>query len=87
MRALIKGLNNVANFGSYGDTYGAIGGVIVLLVWLYITALSLLLGSELNAVLEHGFRPGREDADEVDPLEKPEGETRSEAERASGVWP
>jgi membrane protein len=45
----------VANFGSYSDTYGAIGGVIVLLIWFYITALILLMGGELNAVLEREF--------------------------------
>lgn len=39
-------------FASYDDTYGAISGVIVLLVWLYVAAFMLLLGGELNATLE-----------------------------------
>ena len=41
-----------AEFASYDDTYGAISGIIVLLVWLYLAAFMLLLGGELNATLE-----------------------------------
>lgn len=44
----------VANFSSYGETYGFVGAVIVLLLWLYLTALTVLLGGELAAVLEEG---------------------------------
>jgi membrane protein len=44
----------VANFGSYNETYGTIGGVIVFLVWLWISNIAVLLGAELNAELERG---------------------------------
>lgn len=42
----------VANFGSYNATYGALGGVIVFLVWLWIANLAVLFGVELDAELE-----------------------------------
>jgi membrane protein len=42
----------VSNFGSYNKTYGTLGGVVALLVWLWITNLALLLGLEFDAELE-----------------------------------
>jgi membrane protein len=42
----------VANFGSYNKTYGTLAGVIVFLVWLWITNVALLLGAQLNAERE-----------------------------------
>ena len=42
----------VANFASYNKTYGALGGVIVFLTWLWITNNVILLGAEVNAELE-----------------------------------
>ena len=42
----------VSNFASYNATYGSIAGVIVFLVWLWVSNLALLLGAELNAELE-----------------------------------
>lgn len=43
----------VGHFGSYQKTYGSLGAVIVLLFWLYLLAFFLLLGGEVNALLEH----------------------------------
>ncbi|MGY1638078.1 YihY/virulence factor BrkB family protein [Geodermatophilus sp. SYSU D00742] len=43
----------VDNFGSYNETYGAIAGVIVLMLWLYLTCYLVLLGAEINAEAEH----------------------------------
>jgi membrane protein len=42
----------VANFGSYGKTYGTLGGAVTFLVWMWITNLAVLFGAELNAELE-----------------------------------
>lgn len=42
----------VANFGSYDKTYGALGGVVVFLVWMWITNLAVLFGQQLNAEVE-----------------------------------
>jgi membrane protein len=42
----------VGNFGSYNKTYGALAGVIVFLVWMWITNIAVLLGAELNAETE-----------------------------------
>jgi membrane protein len=42
----------VQNFSSYEAVYGAIGGFIVLMLWFYITGLSLLIGAELNAEID-----------------------------------
>ena len=44
----------VANFGSYDKTYGTLAGVVVFLLWLWITNLALLFGAELDSELERG---------------------------------
>jgi membrane protein len=44
----------VSNFGSYNKTYGTLGGVVVFLVWLWISNIVILLGAEFNAELERG---------------------------------
>ncbi|MFO3689454.1 YihY/virulence factor BrkB family protein [Staphylococcus felis] len=41
----------VSNFANYSKTYGSIGGVIVLMLWLYITGFILIIGAEINAIV------------------------------------
>ena len=43
----------VRNFGSYDATYGSLGAVIILLLWLWLSAFIVLLGAELNWEMEH----------------------------------
>ncbi|OCA83365.1 ribonuclease [Bacillus sp. FJAT-27225] len=39
----------VSNFGNYTSTYGSIGGIIILMIWLYLSAFIILIGGEINA--------------------------------------
>lgn len=41
-----------ANFAKYNKTYGSLGAVVVLMLWLYLTSLAIILGAEINAELE-----------------------------------
>ena len=51
----------VRNFSDYSAVYGAIGGVIVLLLWFYLSGFALLVGAELNAEIDRAL-PERDDA-------------------------
>jgi len=43
----------VARFGDYNATYGSIAGIMLLMLWLYLTGVILLIGAEINAEIEH----------------------------------
>ncbi len=43
----------VNNFGEYAVTYGSLGGIIVFLIWLFISSIIIVLGGEVNATIEY----------------------------------
>jgi membrane protein len=58
----------VAKFASYNKTYGSLGGVVVFLVWLWITNLAILVGAEFNSELQ---RSQQREAGEAAPFDEP----------------
>jgi membrane protein len=74
----------VAEFASYNKTYGALGGVIVFLVWLWITNIAILLGAELNSETERSREiesgvPGAEEELKAPYRDAPKAERESAA--------
>jgi len=66
----------VSAFANYQKTYGAIGAAIVALLWFYVSGVAMLLGAEMNALLEHSSPEGK------DPGEKVPGQKEAERQAA-----
>src|SRR3954447_21180678 len=71
----------VANFGTYDKTYGSIAGVIVFLVWLWVTNIAVLFGAEMNAELERGRQIEAGYPEEKEPFLEPR-DTRKMSDRS-----
>ena len=75
----------VSHFGSYDVTYGSIGGVIVLLTWFYITGFILLMGGEINAIIEDASPDGKESGARSPDIAPPPPDERPSAMPAGAV--
>lgn len=74
----------VANFSSYNKTYGALGGVVVFLIWMWITNIAILFGAQFNAELQ---RSRERAAGERAPLDEPFLEPRDTSKLEKRVSP
>ena len=72
------------NFGNYEATYGAIGGVILLMLWFYMSALVMIVGAEMNAEIEHASPWGKEPGEKVPGQKKKIGLAAATAWRQRG---
>src|SRR2546421_5586083 len=72
----------VANFSSYNKTYGALAGIIVFLVWLWISNIAILLGAEFNAELERGRYIEEGNPPEREPFIEPRDTRKMKAKEA-----
>ena len=68
-------------FGDYSATYGSVGAVIALMMWLYIAGIAILVGSEINALIEHHSPEGK-DKGERAPGQKDGAVQRQREQRA-----
>jgi len=69
----------VVNMTNYTETYGAIGGVMVLMLWFYITGVVILLGAEMNAEIEHSSPYGKDEGEKVPGQKRTIGPARMRA--------
>ncbi len=78
----------VANFANYNAMYGAVGAVIVLMLWFYLSGLAILVGAELNAEIEHASPHGKDPGEKVPGVRRKIGLAAARAYKARlAQWP
>ncbi len=75
----------VTNFGDYNETYGSLGGVIVLMLWFYLSGLAILAGAEMNAEIEHASPHGKNPGEKVPGQRKTLGAHAAQAQGGPGT--
>jgi membrane protein len=71
----------VVSFSDYQATYGALGGVVVLMLWLYMTGLAIVIGAEMNAEIEHASPWGKDPGEKTAGVRKKIGAAAARAFR------
>jgi membrane protein len=77
----------VVNFGSYEATYGAVAGVILLLLWFYLSALVIIIGAEVSAEIEHAAPWAKAPGEKVPGQKRKIGSAAARAFRDAGHRP
>ena len=77
----------VSNFGSYNETYGTLGGVVILMFWFYLTAFLLLLGAEINDVVARMAEEAAEEKANEEESSKVPGWLREEDHESRAIKP
>ena len=77
----------VTNFANYNETYGSLGGVVVLMLWFYISAMAILVGAEMNAEIEHASPHGKDPGEKVPGQKKAIGAAAARAYKNRAAAP
>jgi membrane protein len=75
----------VATFASYDKTYGSLAGVVIFLVWLWLSNLAILLGAEVNAELDHAKAIAQGLPEDVEPFAQPRDTRKLDDEQKRSI--
>lgn len=75
----------VVNFSSYNKTYGSLAGVVIFLVWLWLSNIAILLDAEINAELDHGKAIEEGLPEDAEPFAVPRDTTKLSDEEEADI--